>query len=156
MFKCHETGILPKLKLLYTPRNGRTTQPAGTEGSVMPELGDGVGLGRLWDGWETFPMELWEMMLTIELSPAFTSNETQTILWTDNQPFFIVESRRNLKSALAIQDPVELFGLIGTGLGPNQILILDIIIFLPEILSPIATGHNSLYLLAKNMSAIAF
>lgn len=67
-----------------------------------------------------------------------------------------MESRKNLKSALLIQDPVELFRLIGIGLGPSQILILDIIIFLPEILSPIATGHNTLYLLAKNTSAIAF
>lgn len=68
----------------------------------------------------------------------------------------MVESRRNLKSALVIQDPVELFRLIGIGLGPSQILILVIIIFLPEIPSPIATGHNTLYLLAKNMSAFAF
>lgn len=67
-----------------------------------------------------------------------------------------MESRRNLKSALVIQDHVELFRLIGVGLGSSQILILVIRICLPEILSPIATGHNILYLLAKNMSAIAF
>lgn len=53
-----------------------------------------------------------------------------------------------------IQDPVEQFRLIEIGLGPSQILILVFIIFLPEILSPIATGHNTLYLLAKNMSAM--
>lgn len=68
----------------------------------------------------------------------------------------MVESRRNFKSALVIQDPVELFRLIGIGLGPSQILILVIIIFLPEIPPPIATDHNTLYLLTKNMSAIAF
>lgn len=55
-----------------------------------------------------------------------------------------------------IQDPVEQFRLIGIGLGPSQIFLLAIKIFLPEILSPIATGHNTLYLLAKNMRAIAF
>lgn len=67
-----------------------------------------------------------------------------------------MESRRNLKSALVIQDPVEELRLIGIGLGPSQILILAILIFLPEILSPTATGHNTLYLLAKNTNAIAF
>lgn len=122
----------------------------------MPELGDGVGLGRLWAGWETFPMGLWEMMLTIKSSPDFTLNETQTILQTANWPFFTVEARRNLKSALMIQNPVELFRLIGVGLGLSQILILVIITCLPEILSPLATGHSILYFLSKNVSSIAF
>lgn len=55
-----------------------------------------------------------------------------------------------------IQDPVELFRLIGLGLGLSQILILVIIICLPEILSPLATGHNTLYFLSKTISSIAF
>lgn len=88
-------------------------------------------------------------MLTIESPPAFASNETQTILRTADWPFFPVEARRNLKSALMIPDPVELFRLIGLGLGLRQILILVIIICLPEILSRIATGHDILYFLSK-------
>lgn len=55
-----------------------------------------------------------------------------------------------------IQGPVELFRLIGIGLGSSQIFILVIVVCLPEILSPIATGHNILYLLTKNMRATAF
>lgn len=55
-----------------------------------------------------------------------------------------------------IQDPVELFRLIGLGLGLSQIFILVIIICPPEILSPIATGHNILYFQSKNTGSIAF
>jgi len=57
-------------------------------------------------------------------------------------PFSTVEARRNLKSALMVQDPVELFRLIGVGLGLGQTFILVVIIRPPEILSPIATGHD--------------
>lgn len=55
-----------------------------------------------------------------------------------------------------IQDPLELFRLIGLGLGLCQILIPVIIICPPEILSPVATGHNVLYFQSKNTSSIAF
>lgn len=54
-----------------------------------------------------------------------------------------------------IKDPVEVFRLIGINLGLSQIVILVIIICLPEILSPIATGHDILYFLSKNVSGIA-
>lgn len=54
-----------------------------------------------------------------------------------------------------IKDPVEVFRSIGVNLRLSQIVILVIIICLPEILSPTATGHDILYFLSKNVSGIA-